>query len=653
MESATSPYEDTWYVRLCRFAESNLGWLVGDISKFKSKVKASVSDEFEDALAFLGISVEPYQAVLVSYVMAFLSAILMITVNIIYVLLTRLYIIDFSQQTLLVLALATFAVPLIALYYFSEYPKLYAANMRIHSLGDTPEILSYMVMSMKLVSNMENAVRFAAENCNRVLAWDLRKLLWDIQMRIYSDIDEALSSLADRWGRWSEYFKRSIHLVKSSTSEPDEAQRVMTLNRSLDIVLEGTRNMMDEFAAQLHQPTVILYSMFVMIPLALVAMLPAVAVVGVSVSALEVAIIYVVLLPLVTFIYAQNILGKRPAAFSPPQISESHPLLQHVKKQQILLTAIIVGVVIASLGQIILLIGNPMNLISTGMLEGIIPSSLPIIWGISAAITIYTTQTYRAHKVIRDGIKTMEREFSDALFVLGRRISEGRSAEEAFAHTAKAMEGSRISEMLNNVSQNLLGMRTALHDALFDEEIGALKDVYSDRIHATMKLFVQSVGKSHEAAGVAIVKLADHLKELQEVEERIKRALYDTTSMMRSTTTLFAPLIGGVTLGLSEVVGRILMDMAESAAKLPSGAQQAAAVGLDVIAPTIPPGVFVLCIGIYILLLTAILTYFAGGIDSGGDAPQFMYDLGRALPMAVVVFTVATVGSRMIFSTLV
>jgi len=68
----------------------------------------------------------------------------------------------------------------------------------------------------------------------------------------------------------------------------------------------------------------------------------------------------------------------------------------------------------------------------------------------------------------------------------------------------------------------------------FNEEFGAFKDIYSDRVHTMMKLLIESVHKSHEAAGMAIIKLADHLKELQDVEANIRRSLYDVTSTMRS-----------------------------------------------------------------------------------------------------------------------
>jgi hypothetical protein len=111
---------------------------------------------------------------------------------------------------------------------------------------------------MKLVSNMERAITFAAENSTRPLANDLKKLIWDIHIRTYSSIDDALIAFANQWGKNSEYFKRSLHLVKSSVNEPDEAQRIITLNKSLDIVLEGTKTMMDSFSARLRTPTYVL-----------------------------------------------------------------------------------------------------------------------------------------------------------------------------------------------------------------------------------------------------------------------------------------------------------------------------------------------------------------------------------------------------------
>jgi hypothetical protein len=57
-----------------------------------------------------------------------------------------------------------------------------------------PEVMSYVVMSMKIVPNMEKAVHFAAENSNRPLARDLRKMLWNLHYEYMPEWTMPLSS---------------------------------------------------------------------------------------------------------------------------------------------------------------------------------------------------------------------------------------------------------------------------------------------------------------------------------------------------------------------------------------------------------------------------------------------------------------------------
>jgi Flp pilus assembly protein TadB len=481
-------------------------------------------------------------------------------------------------------------------------------------------------------------------------------MLWNLHVREYRGMDDATLEFANIWGKNSEYFKRALHLIKSSTSEPDEAQRIITLNRALDIVLENTKKLMENFASRLKSPTYVLYSIFILIPLALVALMPAITVVGIRFGIGTLVVLYNIVLPLATFAYAEYILMQRPATFVPQSIPDSHPELRGIKKKKTTaaIISVAIAVSIALLGYLWIQLGNPGNIISTATLEGILPKGLLILWGIVFAIAFYLNVSYTPYRKIRDEIKKMETEFSDALFVLGRRISEGRATEEAFMHTASTMQGSQIAGAFERISLNLLSIRADILTAIFDDEFGAFKDVYSERIRTTMKLFVESAHKSHEAAGVAIVKLADHLKELQDVEQNIKRSLYDMTSTMRSTAAIFAPLIAGVTMALSEVIAKILQNISNSMEHLPAnlipGSGQISPADLE---QSIHPDLFMLSIGIYLILITVILTRFSGTIEYGGDRAQLMYELGQVLPLSIIVFTLSTVASRIIFRGLV
>ena len=217
---------NNWYATACKSSVNLFGWLI-DVERFKKKSEDSVSQEFLDSLNFCGLDVEPYESQILAISGAASAFILLFVLDIFLF-----KFIVFGSNTITLMILTTLLIPVVLMIYLSEYPNIHARFMKIHSLGDIPEILSYIVMSMKLVSNMERAISFAAANSDRPLARDLRKLIWDMHVRVYTSMDEALISFANQWGKNSEYFKRALHLVKSSTNEPDEAQRIMALNKS-------------------------------------------------------------------------------------------------------------------------------------------------------------------------------------------------------------------------------------------------------------------------------------------------------------------------------------------------------------------------------------------------------------------------------------
>jgi len=157
-----------------------------------------------------------------------------------------------------------------------------------------------------------------------------------------------------------------------------------------------------------------------------------------------------------------------------------------------------------------------------------------------------------------------------------------------------------------------------------------LKHIYSDRIKAVMRLFVEGIQKSQKAVSISIIRIADHLKELQQVENRIKDMLYELTSTLRSTSAIFAPLIAGVTLAITKLITNVINSMSD---KIPTqklsyeSSSVFAGIGQSFALDNIRPEYFVLVIGIYIIELVFILTRFTNGIDDGDDKAAFMYSL--------------------------
>ncbi|MCX6663523.1 MAG: hypothetical protein NTZ75_04680 [Euryarchaeota archaeon] len=654
-----------WFERGVRFAKTYFSWLLKNNEHTQQKLKKYFTPEYEEILTFTGLDVEPYAILLFAYSSAFLSFLVLFVFDLFVLCSYGSFLEKIDGVTIALMGMVLVAVPIVIMNLLANYPKTYAKYLQIHSLGDIPEILSYLVMYLKLVPNLENSVKFAASESSTTLARDLRKLVWDMEIRVYHGIDDAITSFAEQWGRRSEYFKRSLHLIRSSIQERDEASRTITLDRALDVSLEGTKETMNQFANRLHQPTVILYSVGIMIPLSLVAMLPAAGLVGMRITIFQVFLIYDILLPLFVLLYTRKILLSRPATFNPPCIPPDHPDLLSINKRRRFLISSLIGITLALPGFFFLMIpimfptGSSnaiLNFIADSHgLNAYFPVTLFFIWGTATAVTLYCLSVYRPYKKVRDEIKQMEKEFSDALYILGKRISEEKSPEESFLYAAQTMEGAQIAEVFRQTSYNLTAMHTNLHDALYSDEFGSLQHVYSDRIKAILRLFVEGTQKSQRAVSASLIRIADHLKQLQEVENKIKDMLYELTSTLRSTVTVFAPLIAGVTLAITTLISTILTSLSSNISEesVTDLSPTFSGISEDFIVENVRPEYFVLVIGIYLVELVFLLTRFTNGINEGDDKATYMYSLGKIMPMSIIVFSLTIIIGQFFFSQIV
>jgi len=417
--------EPNWFIHGTCFAKKYFFWLLKDNTKTKQKLQRYFPSDYEDLLLFSELEVERYDILLFAYTSAFLSFLGFFVIDLLLLCIDIFFLRQMEAMTMILLISISIIVPFVVMNLIAHYPKTYARYIQIHSLGDIPEILSYLVMYLKLVPNLENSVKFAAAESSTALASDLRKLVWDMEIRLYHGVNDAIIHFALRWGRWSDYFKRSLHLIRSSIQERDEASRIITLDRALDVSLEGTKETMNQFANRLHQPTIILYSIGIMMPLSLVAMLPAAGLVGMKITLVQVFLVYDLILPLFVYLYTRKILLSRPAAFHPSNIPSNHPELHQINKRKGFFVCIICGFVCATPGIIFLFIpfvapsdvsNDLIQFIrSSKGLNSFFPVTLFFIWGAAIAVSLYCLSVYRPYKKVRDEIKQMEKEFSDAL----------------------------------------------------------------------------------------------------------------------------------------------------------------------------------------------------------------------------------------------
>ncbi|HLC36768.1 MAG TPA: hypothetical protein VJK05_04145 [archaeon] len=212
-------------------------------------------------------------------------------------------------------------------YFVQNFPLNAAKDEQTKALTYVPEIVGYMIMSMKLVPNLEKAVEFAAENGKGKIAEDFKKIIWEAQIGVYNTLSEALDELAYKWGKFSSEFKEALMMIRASVLENTEAKRFALLDRTMDNTLLSIREKMEHYARELNQPSIILFYLGVLLPLILIIILPVgSAFTGQGLARPEIMIgLYNLIIPGIAFAFAYTIIRRRPPTYKAPVIPDNHP----------------------------------------------------------------------------------------------------------------------------------------------------------------------------------------------------------------------------------------------------------------------------------------------------------------------------------------
>jgi hypothetical protein len=211
------------------------------------------------------------------------------------------------------------------IYYLYSYPIGEANAEKTRSLTYVPEMVGYMIMSMKLVPNLEKAIEFSAKHGQGKISVEFKRLIWDFQIGVHNSVSEGLDKLAIAWGEYSSELKDALMKIRASVMEPSESHRYALLDKTMLEVLDGVKEKMEDYARSLNQPAVMLFYLGVLLPLILIIVLP----VGSAFSQNPIAttpvlfVVYCILIPMAAYGFAKNVIDKRPPTYEPPEITDS------------------------------------------------------------------------------------------------------------------------------------------------------------------------------------------------------------------------------------------------------------------------------------------------------------------------------------------
>lgn len=611
---------NNWYEKACSFAEK--AFPIKPDSKTEAKLESSLR------AAYLNATPKgTYSLTFLLTILSFIPIILWILIgaDIVFVIFG------------LVIVTGVF-------FYFYNYPSSKAKAMRMQMSSDSVLAILYMIIYMRASPNLEGAIRFASQYLEGPLAWDLRKLLWDLEVGKYASADFALIDYINKWKDKNREFSEALNLLRGSLVE--ESRREIVYEETINVILNGTRERARHYAADLRMPMMLIYAMGVLLPVMGLVLFPVILIfIADVVKPSFVMLGYDMLLPAFLYFIVNHLLSSKPPTFSPPDISKAKGVPPMGKMTfgnkflPVLPIAIAIGVPFLLIGFIG--ISNPEAYVAVNF-------SMSLILGIAFAIVAYAFFDSFQKIKIRKDIEKIEDEFATALFQLGNSISGGLPLELAVEKARANLKEMKIADLFDIISLNMKKFGYTFEQALFDKEVGALWHYPSKLIQSIMQTLMQSAKKSVTTAANSMVIISRYLKDVHEVKEEIDDILGETISSMKFLAMFLAPMVAGVTVTLAVIILQILTRLGESMQSIMNSAGSMNSYQTFMLVPwamggemPITPVFFQIVVGIYMIETAVLLSIFLNGVKYGEDPVGLRENIWMILLFGIIIYVIS------------
>jgi hypothetical protein len=492
--------------------------------------------------------------------------------------------------------------PPIVAALISNAPKGLAHNEEKVMTAESPRMIASITMSMQSRPNLERAVIFASQRGEGVLSWKLRELLWSVLTRREGDMISAMLSFNSRLSDSNDGLRQALHLVVSANFERTKDGLERLLDKANQIILESLKEAVDRYASSLTVPTMVLFSIGIIMPVMLFALLPLLSMGSMATSSLQltsgemlsegvIALLMLLVFPLFCFLYARSILERNPIRVLDVLEVEFDPSILVLPVSWIFMGTLLTVLPLGIYGSYVLL-----------MVIFLPPSVYLLLRSKGRG-----TSTRRA--------KRSEKEFANALYQIGNRMLTGASFEVAFEEAANSMDGSHFSRYAKGVVQL---SRISREDITLLVGRLDLIGVESLVLEAAMNSVADSAKRDPQAAGKVALNLAQSMNDLRRGEARVEERLRGVIDMMRSTALLFAPIVLGITSSMFGVIG--------AQTGQPLGSMEGIA----------------LIVGIYLMELGFIVTYFTTFLMGEGGWKDVGIQFAARAPLSLLVFVLTS-----------
>ncbi len=628
----------TFYEKACNRAEQIM----------KVKVSGKARDKLEDVIAFSHLHITPEGAMSLTVLFALFASLITIALMILRVVTEAAAAKAPATAKPVIFGLApgygiiTMMVVLFFTFYIYNYPKHYKARYEIAAGSGIVTFILYMAMYMRNVPNLEGAVKFASSNIEGAMGYEIRKLLWDVEVGNFTSMQQALLAYTGKWSK-NRDFVEAIELLVTSLRQSG-SRRLLLLDEAVSRILEGNREQARHFNQKLKMPVMVVHAMGIILPIMGLVLFPVVSV-FLKVESTVLFVGYDIILPMILFFVISRILEIRPVTSSPIDISENPDIPPEGmvrlsgKNVRAWPVAFIIGAIIVAFGVMMFRFDK----------EGLFPAVI-ITTGISVGLGTYFTLLAKQRIKVRNETKTIENEFSEALFQLGNQVSSGKPIEVSIEQSMDRIGNLKIKDLFERALDNMKVLGMTFQQAFFDRQFGAIKHYPSKMIKSIMNTVIESSKKGVDTAAAAMITVSRYLKNIHDTQEEVTGELNETISSLKFQVYFLSPMVSGIVVTMAIIIIRILSELAAKVGDLPESTQFGF---ISSFAPKITPLEFVIIVGIYIIETAFILSTFINAIETGEDKISYYNILGNTLIIGQIVFVIILIISLSIFTPLI
>jgi hypothetical protein len=625
-------YEE--FLQEFKFRQNSLYEKLCNFSEIIFPITPPGNEKFEKAIDFAHINITPKGAfgfaILFSILFPLIFLFIGFVLNILY-----------SGAYLMIIAIFSVTI----FWFLYNLPQTLATSFRIKASSEMVLAIVYMSIAMKVVPNLEYAIKFAGTNLTGPLARDLKKIMWDVYTGKFVSVADALDPFMEKWKRENEEFVKALFLIKSSFFETAE-KRNKVLSEAINVALNGTKERMKGYAQEMKAPLTVLNAIGILLPIIGLVFFPIMTIFLPNLIQPAFLVIgYNILLPVVIYWMMKTYLEKRPATFHQPNLSKYKGSAGMKFLSPVFIISLIIPIALTAYSYYGYNIETAANhTFNTALLF----YSMIATWGISGGIIIYAILSTMGKTKLRKEIVEIESELGEVLFQLGTQVTRGMPIENALKTSIPRLKELKISKMVERILYNMESFGMTFNAAVFDKEAGAINYYPSNLIEAVMRAVTEISKGGMSALSDAMLAISTYLKNMHDVEEELKNLLEDVSSTMNMQALILAPLSSGIVVSMSALVIRLLTVLKVSLDKIQSslsGLGPMSAAGTGVVFSIINLNNiisiygFQLIVGIYMIEVVGMISIFTSIIDYGEEPIMRLHNLGKTLAISIAIYS--------------